>query len=351
MKSAMAILAISTAMLAAPTPPVRRITDERSEEATPGWAPETTKTQTTSVAASSIVGREATSPVTSPSAAGVPDPALEILAFERDMEAAVVRGDAAFLDRICASDFSFTHGDGWTTGGQPLRVENKEQWLAAVGKAPYFSRDLDSVHVERHGDIAITYGRYRAQRSRRARTPGIYGLVRARLCAARRPLAVPVASHRAWADLRTSAIRCWRSATPPRVTLCMQAGPAGVRTCGTLSRGDHLVEMTTMPWAAHCWRVSPGSGWSCAAVAASFAVTPAHVLAPVRFARDTAPHRRWRPPAPTTEPARGSANGYDAKPIEHVRWGSTYYIADVGKARSSIAERMRSAITDPVRHR
>ncbi len=89
--------------------------------------------------------------------------AENVLEFEREMEAAVVRGDVKFLDRICASDFSFTHGDGWTSGGQPLRVENRAQWLAAVSKRPYLSRDLDQVQVELHGDIAITYGMYRAR--------------------------------------------------------------------------------------------------------------------------------------------------------------------------------------------
>ena len=91
------------------------------------------------------------------------DPAAEVLAFESHMEAAVVRGDVPFLDTICASDFSFTHGDRWTTGGAPLRVENREQWLALVGKAPYVARDLDSVQVELHADVAITCGRYRAR--------------------------------------------------------------------------------------------------------------------------------------------------------------------------------------------
>jgi hypothetical protein len=97
------------------------------------------------------------------SSAVATDAAAEVLAFEKEMEAAVVRGDVAFLDRACASDFSFTHGDGWTTGGPPLRVENKAQWLAAVGKAPYLFRDLDSVKVEMHGDVAITYGMYKAR--------------------------------------------------------------------------------------------------------------------------------------------------------------------------------------------
>jgi len=97
------------------------------------------------------------------SSATVSDAAAQVLAFERDMEAAVVRGDVAFLDRACTDDFSFTHGDGWTTGGAPLRVENKAQWLSSVSKAPYLFRHLESVQVELHGDIAITYGQYRAR--------------------------------------------------------------------------------------------------------------------------------------------------------------------------------------------
>jgi Domain of unknown function (DUF4440) len=91
------------------------------------------------------------------------DAAAEVLAFERDMEAAVVRGDTAYLARIIPADFTFTHGDGWTTGGAPLRVDDKTSWLASVGKQPYAARDLDSVKVELHGDIAITYGRYIAR--------------------------------------------------------------------------------------------------------------------------------------------------------------------------------------------
>src|SRR5262249_37076883 len=95
--------------------------------------------------------------------ADITSQAAELLAFEREMEAAVVRGDVPFLDRICAGDFTFTHGDGWVTGGKPLRVENKSEWLLAVGKRPYLSRELASVQVELHGDIAITYGMYRAR--------------------------------------------------------------------------------------------------------------------------------------------------------------------------------------------
>jgi hypothetical protein len=115
---------------------------------------------------SSLFGQQPTAAAAARSAAPVAiasGGAADVLAFERDIEAAVVRGDVGFLDRACASDFSFTHGDGWTTGKPPLRVENKAQWLASVAKMPYLSRDLDSVQVELHGDVAITYGRYVAK--------------------------------------------------------------------------------------------------------------------------------------------------------------------------------------------
>jgi Domain of unknown function (DUF4440) len=88
------------------------------------------------------------------------DTAAEVLAFERAIEAAVVRGDVAFVDAATAPTFTFTHGDGWTTGGAPLRVDSRADWMATVAKAPYASRVLDSVKTEVHGDIVITYGRY-----------------------------------------------------------------------------------------------------------------------------------------------------------------------------------------------
>ena len=95
------------------------------------------------------------------------DPAVaDVLAFEREVEAAIVRGDVEFMDRACAPTFTFTHGDGWTTGGQPLRVDNRAQWMAVVKSAPYASRELDSVRVEMHGDVAVTYGRYVARMKR-----------------------------------------------------------------------------------------------------------------------------------------------------------------------------------------
>ena len=86
--------------------------------------------------------------------------AAEVMALEQKIEDAVVRGDVAYVDRVTASDFSFVHGDGWTTGGTPLATDDKAAFLKRVAAREYLVHDLDSVRVEMHGDIAITYGRY-----------------------------------------------------------------------------------------------------------------------------------------------------------------------------------------------
>lgn len=87
----------------------------------------------------------------------------EVLAFEKALEAAVVLGDVDYVERVSAPDLTFTHGDGWTTGGKPLMVDDRESFLQRIRNKQYNVRDLDSVKVEMHGDIAITYGRYVAQ--------------------------------------------------------------------------------------------------------------------------------------------------------------------------------------------
>ncbi len=89
--------------------------------------------------------------------------AAQVLAFERAMEDAVARGDVAYVDSVSAPDLTFTHGDGWTTGGEPLLVDDRKAFLKRVENKQYNVRDLDSVKVEMHGDIAVTYGRYVAQ--------------------------------------------------------------------------------------------------------------------------------------------------------------------------------------------
>jgi hypothetical protein len=87
------------------------------------------------VIASSAFGRQS-----KPAATLKPTPAVasvtavspeaeEVLAFERSMEAAVVRGDRSYVDSVSAPDLTFTHGDAWTTGGKPLLVDDKRTFL------------------------------------------------------------------------------------------------------------------------------------------------------------------------------------------------------------------------------
>jgi hypothetical protein len=115
---------------------------------------------------------------------GVPAPSpadaariAEVMAFEKKCDDAAVSGDVAFLDRALSKDFVMTHGDGWTTGGAPLKVDTKASWLEYVAKkpGPYVYRRLDSIQVELHGDFALTIGRYKyLPRSTRPTTSHLY---------------------------------------------------------------------------------------------------------------------------------------------------------------------------------
>jgi uncharacterized protein DUF4440 len=100
---------------------------------------------------------------TSLAAAEAPSPAEGVLAFERSLEAAFVRGDVAYFDRGSRPDLTVIHGDGWINGGKPSSVDDKKSFLRRVESKLYSVRDLDSVTVEMHGDIAITHGRLIAQ--------------------------------------------------------------------------------------------------------------------------------------------------------------------------------------------
>jgi hypothetical protein len=108
--------------------------------------------------ASGSSARKLPAPVISPadqSAAG-----NEVLALERDIAAAIVRGDAAYFDRVTAADFVMIHGDGWTNGGRPALVDDKASFMRRVANKSYAAHDYDVQSVEMHGDVAITYGRY-----------------------------------------------------------------------------------------------------------------------------------------------------------------------------------------------
>ncbi|MEE8116959.1 MAG: nuclear transport factor 2 family protein [Gemmatimonadales bacterium] len=88
--------------------------------------------------------------------------ASDVIAFERRIENAVLTADVVFLDRVCSNDFTYTHGDGWTTGGAPLGVETKSEWLASL-PGRYSLREVETQHVEIHGNVAITTGHVRAR--------------------------------------------------------------------------------------------------------------------------------------------------------------------------------------------
>ena len=88
--------------------------------------------------------------------------AAEVLELERRIEAAVRHADTGFLDGVLASDFTYTHGDGWTTGGAVRGVDHRAEWLASLA-GRYSRREVDSQQVELHGDVAITMGRVRAR--------------------------------------------------------------------------------------------------------------------------------------------------------------------------------------------
>jgi len=91
---------------------------------------------------------------------GATSDAAQVLQLERDIGAAICRGDASFYDRVTADDFVMTHSDRWTTGGKPLLVDDKASFRKRIENRSYVSMDFDSVKIEMHGDVAITYGRY-----------------------------------------------------------------------------------------------------------------------------------------------------------------------------------------------
>ena len=98
------------------------------------------------------------------------DRAAEVLDLERRIEAAVLGADTDFLDEVLASDFTYTHGDGWTTGGAVRGVDHRAEWLASLA-GRYSRREVDSQQVELHGDVAITMGRVRARSGPSAGAP------------------------------------------------------------------------------------------------------------------------------------------------------------------------------------
>ncbi len=84
----------------------------------------------------------------------------EVLAFERDIAAAIVRGDVAYVDKAIAPDFVMVHGDDWTHGDPPRLADDRTSFMKRVSGKIYEAVDIDVQAVEMHGDVAVTYGHY-----------------------------------------------------------------------------------------------------------------------------------------------------------------------------------------------
>ena len=131
-----------------------------------------------------------------------PDAAAEVIELEKRIEQAVLRADVDFLDAVCADDFTYTHGDGWTTGEPVLSVDRKQEWLAsldgryslrevdfAAGRSPRRCRDHDGTGAG-------------AQRRAGRRSAQLQLLVRPCVRLAGRCVAVPLPPHGAWSSVR-----------------------------------------------------------------------------------------------------------------------------------------------------
>src|SRR5262245_20318576 len=69
--------------------------------------------------------------------------AAEVIALERQIGEAIVRGDAAFFDSVTSDDFVMVHGDGWTRGGKPALVDDKASFMKRVASKSYAAHDYD----------------------------------------------------------------------------------------------------------------------------------------------------------------------------------------------------------------
>jgi ketosteroid isomerase-like protein len=84
----------------------------------------------------------------------------ELLALERAIGTAIMRGDTQYFDQATVDDFVMLHGDGWTRGEPPALVDDKVSFMPRVASNSYAVHEYDRQAVELHDDVAITYGRY-----------------------------------------------------------------------------------------------------------------------------------------------------------------------------------------------
>jgi ketosteroid isomerase-like protein len=79
--------------------------------------------------------------------------AKQIATIEHRIERALVETDTAFLESVYAPAFRFKHAAG--------NIDDRATWLAGVrgSRGKYLSREVDSVDVEVHDDVALATGR------------------------------------------------------------------------------------------------------------------------------------------------------------------------------------------------
>ena len=80
-----------------------------------------------------------------------------VAALEQRVDNAVVAREVAFLDSVYTSDFRFKHSTG--------DLDTRAAWIASVQRSRFLSRQVDSLDVEVHEDVALTTGRLHVRRS------------------------------------------------------------------------------------------------------------------------------------------------------------------------------------------
>jgi ketosteroid isomerase-like protein len=83
------------------------------------------------------------------------DAVQELIQLERDWDAAFLRNDVAFVDRVLAAEFMGTYSDG-VRGDRKQELENVRSFNQQID-----SSSLDEFTVQVHGETAIVWFRRR----------------------------------------------------------------------------------------------------------------------------------------------------------------------------------------------
>jgi ketosteroid isomerase-like protein len=98
------------------------------------------------------------------SSAAAFDDIADIRALEQQWDASNLRGDAAALDRVLASDFFLTGDDGKVHAKAEVLSELKSRNIT------YQSAKTEDLKIILHGDAAVVSGRWRGSYIRRGKT-------------------------------------------------------------------------------------------------------------------------------------------------------------------------------------